>query len=49
VGDRVLYRQGRGTFSAVIVRHALDGRLVVTRDKDGKRVLRPANLLRRAR
>jgi len=49
VGDQVVYRQGRGTFTGLIVRRALDGRFVVTRDKDGKRVLRPAKLLKRAR
>src|SRR6266705_2611301 len=41
VGDQVLYRQGRGTFTGLIVRKALDGRFVVSRTKDGKRVLRP--------
>ncbi|HZN95655.1 MAG TPA: hypothetical protein VFB81_23240 [Myxococcales bacterium] len=49
VGDQVVYRQGRGTFTGLIVRRALDGRFVVTRDKDGKRVLRPAKLLKRTR
>lgn len=48
VGDQVVYRQGRGKFTGLIVRRALDGRFVVTRDKDGKRVLRPADLLKRA-
>src|SRR4051794_39886538 len=47
VGDQVLYRQGRGTFTGLIVRKALDGRFVVSRTKDGKRVLRPADLLKR--
>jgi hypothetical protein len=47
VGDQVLYRQGRGTFTGMIVRKALDGRFVVSRTKDGKRVLRPADLLKR--
>src|SRR4051812_2757995 len=47
VGDQVSYRQGRGTFIGLIVRKALDGRFVVSRTKDGKRVLRPADLLKR--
>jgi len=48
VGDQVVYRQGRGSFVGLIVRKALDGRFVVSRTKDGKRVLRPADLLKRA-
>jgi len=47
VGDQVIYRQGRGQFVGLIVRKALDGRFVVSRTKDGKRVLRPADLLKR--
>ncbi|HEY8207211.1 MAG TPA: hypothetical protein VIG99_07010 [Myxococcaceae bacterium] len=47
VGDHVQYRQGRGTFAGMIVRKALDGRFVVSRTRDGKRVLRPADLLKR--
>ncbi|HYV43823.1 MAG TPA: hypothetical protein VFA20_03135 [Myxococcaceae bacterium] len=47
VGDQVIYRQGRGQFVGMIVRKALDGRFVVSRTKDGKRVLRPADLLKR--
>ena len=47
VGDQVLYRQGRGTFTGLIVRKALDGSFVVSRTRDGKRVLRPADLLKR--
>jgi hypothetical protein len=49
VGDQVIYRQGRGQFVGMIVRKALDGRFVVSRTKDGKRVLRPADLLKRTR
>jgi len=48
VGDQVIYRQGRGQFAGTIVRKALDGRFVVSRTKDGKRVLRPADLLKRS-
>jgi hypothetical protein len=48
VGDRVLYRQGRGTFPGVVIRVSADGRCVVMRDLDGKRVLRPPSKLRRA-
>jgi hypothetical protein len=49
VGDQVIYRQGRGQFVGLIVRKALDGRFVISRTKDGKRVLRPADLLKRTR
>jgi sRNA-binding protein len=48
VGDHVLYRQGRGTFPGVVIRVSADGRCVVMRDQDGKRVLRPPSKLKRA-
>lgn len=48
VGDHVFYRQGRGKFRGVVVRVSADGRCVVMRDDDGKRVLRPPAKLKRA-
>jgi hypothetical protein len=48
VGDHVFYKQGRGTFAGTVVRVSADGRCVVMRDTDGKRVLRPPTKLKRA-
>jgi hypothetical protein len=42
-GQRVIYRQGRGSFEATVM--AIDSasdRLTLKREKDGKRVARPA-------
>ncbi|MDQ3266175.1 MAG: hypothetical protein M3Y59_21420 [Myxococcota bacterium] len=41
-GDLVSYRQGRGTFSAEVVRvDAISGVATLQRTNDGKRVIRP--------
>lgn len=41
-GDVVKYRAGRGEYSAMVLGTSPDGRLKLEREKDGKRVLRPA-------
>jgi hypothetical protein len=41
-GEIVSYRQGRGEFRARVVRTDPQGRVVIERQADGKRVTRPA-------
>jgi hypothetical protein len=49
LGQRVLYRQGRGQFAAKVTRVDQERGLVeVERESDGKRVLRPAKKLQAA-
>jgi len=48
-GQKVFYKQGRGTFEAKVVRvDAAKGLITVQRNKDGKRVARPAAKLKAA-
>jgi hypothetical protein len=48
-GEKVIYKQGRGSFEAMIVRtDAAKGLVTIERISDGKRVVRPATKLKAA-
>jgi hypothetical protein len=48
-GQRVIYRQGRGAFEATVTQiHAATNKLTLKREKDGKKVERPAEKVRAA-
>lgn len=48
-GERVLYTEGREKHVAVVLRVSLDGRLVLQREPDGKRLLSPVEAVKRLR
>lgn len=45
-GGVVRYRQGRGTFEARVIEQLPNGKVVLERITDGKRVTRPSKLVR---